>query len=155
MRGWRFDLPPSMWLRDTARAMSQENMEVIHRQADAVNRRDADAFAATVSPDVEWEDAAFWTENARLWRGRAAVREWFNEIMLEPWKTIRAEVDEITPTTENRVFFAALLTARGKDSGAETRQRFWAVYWIIHGEVTRRRVFRERTEAIEAAGLSE
>jgi ketosteroid isomerase-like protein len=135
--------------------MSQENVEVIHRQANAVNRRNADAFAATVSPDVEWEDSVYWTEDARLWRGRAAVREWFKKIILEPWETIRAEVDEITQATEDRVFFAVLLTARGRDSGVETRQRFWAVYWITQGEVARRRVFRERAEALEAAGLSE
>jgi hypothetical protein len=30
--------------------MSQENVEVVLRQVDAVNRRDAEAFVATVSP---------------------------------------------------------------------------------------------------------
>lgn len=133
--------------------MSPEHMDVIHRQAEAVNRGDGEAFAATVSPDVEWEDAAFWTEDARVWRGRAAVREWFDKFMVDPWETMQAEADDVR-TTENTVFFAVLLKARGKDSGVEVRQRFWCVYWITDGEVARRRVFRDRAEALEAAGMT-
>src|SRR5687768_13204314 len=57
-------------LRDTARAMSQENVEVIKRGADAWTRQDADAFLATLDPDVEWEDAMFWSEPMRVYRGR-------------------------------------------------------------------------------------
>jgi ketosteroid isomerase-like protein len=135
--------------------MSQENVEIVHRQAEAVNTRDADAFAATVSPDVEWEDSAFWSEMPRTWRGRTAVREWFEKLLVEPWEKAHIEIGEITETTDGRVFFGLVMTARGKDSGAEIRQRFWSVEWIADGEVVRRRVFRERDEALEAAGMSE
>jgi ketosteroid isomerase-like protein len=136
------------------RAMSQGNIELILQQADAVNRRDADAFVATAHPDVEWEDSAFWSEVARVYRGRAALREWFNEIIVEPWESLRVEIAEITET-DDRVFFGLLLTARGKDSGAETHRNFWSVYWIADGKVARREVFLERAEAAQAAGLSD
>jgi hypothetical protein len=46
-----------------------------------------------------------------------------------------------------------LLTARGKDSGVDTRQRAWSVQWFAAGEVTRRKVFLDRAEGLEAAGL--
>jgi hypothetical protein len=48
-----------------------------------------------------------------------------------------------------------LLTARGKDTGVETQQYFWSVAWITDGKVTRRQVFLDRAEALEAAGLRE
>ena len=35
--------------------MSQENVEVVRKATDAVNRRDLDAFVAILSPDVVWE----------------------------------------------------------------------------------------------------
>jgi hypothetical protein len=53
--------------------MSEENVEIALQQVEAVNRQDADAFVATVSLDVEWEDAVFWSEVSRTYRGRAAV----------------------------------------------------------------------------------
>ena len=41
-------------LRDTARAMSQENVEIVRRVFDAFNRRDIPAFLELLDPDVEW-----------------------------------------------------------------------------------------------------
>jgi hypothetical protein len=54
------------------------------------------------------------------------------------------------------VFFALLLTGRGKGSGVEAPElRVWSVTWFADGKATKRKVFRERAEALEAAGLRE
>jgi ketosteroid isomerase-like protein len=135
--------------------MSQENVELLLKAIDAVNRQDAEAFVATASPDIEWEDSIFWSESARIYRGRSELREWFNQVVVEPWESLRCEVAEISEATDERVIWEGILTARGKDTGAETRLHFWTVNWFAGGKVTRRRVFLERAEALEAAGLSE
>jgi ketosteroid isomerase-like protein len=83
--------------------MSQENVEIALQQTEALNRRDVDAFVALVSPDVEWEDSVFWSEPARIYRGRAEVREWLNRV-LEPWENFHIEVEEITEVADDRVF---------------------------------------------------
>jgi ketosteroid isomerase-like protein len=135
--------------------MSQENVEVVLQAIEALNRRDVDAFLALVSPDVEWEDSVFWSEHARIYTGEAELREWFNQVVLEPWETVHFEVEEITEAGDDRVFFGGCLTTRGKGSGAKTQIRGWAVVWIADSKVTRRQVFLDRNEALEAAGLSE
>ena len=129
-------------------------MEVAQQQIDACNRRDVDAFVALVSPNVEWEDSVFWSESARVYRGRAELREWFEKI-LEPWASFHIEVEEITETVDDRVFIGGVLTTRGKGSGVETEVRGWFVLWIANGKITRRQVFLARDEALQAAGLSE
>jgi ketosteroid isomerase-like protein len=134
--------------------MSEENVEIVLQQMDAFNRRDPDAFVALLSPDVEWEDPTFWSEGARTYHGRAEVREWLNRI-LEPWDSIHIKANEIAQTSDDQVFVDGVLTGRGKTSGVETELRIWAVAWFAKGLCTRRRVFRERSEALEAAGLSE
>jgi ketosteroid isomerase-like protein len=135
--------------------MSEENVEVVLDSADAFNRQDADAFVAFASPDVEWEDPLFWTGLPRTYRGKAELREWFNQVR-EPWDSIHVEVEEITEAADDRVFFALLLTGRGKGSGVEAPElRVWSVTWFADGKVTKRKVFRERAEALEAAGLSQ
>jgi ketosteroid isomerase-like protein len=135
--------------------MSQENVEVVLQGIEALNRRDVDAFVALGSPDVEWEDSVFWSEHARIYTGEAELREWFNQVVLEPWDSIHFEVEEITEAGDDRVFFGGLLTTRGKGSGVETQVRGWSVVWITNGKITRRQVSLDRAEALEAAGLSE
>jgi ketosteroid isomerase-like protein len=134
--------------------MSEENVELVRRAINAFNRRDVDAFVATASPDVEWEDAIFWSGVTRIYRGRAGLRDWFNQV-LEPWESIHVEADEIAEA-DDRVFFDLLINARGKGSGLEAPGlRVWCVVWLADGEVTRRLVFRDRDEALEAAELRE
>jgi ketosteroid isomerase-like protein len=135
--------------------MSQENVEVVLQGIEALNRRDVDAFVALGSPDVEWEDSVFWSEHARIYTGEAELREWFNQVVLEPWESIHFEVEEITEAGDDRVFFGGLLTTRGKGSGVETKVRGWPDVWITNGKITRRQVSLGRAEALEAAGLSE
>jgi ketosteroid isomerase-like protein len=122
---------------------------------EAFNRRDVDAFVALVSPDVEWEDAVFWSEHARIYTGEAKLREWFDQVVVEPWESLHFELEEITEAGDDRVFFGGLLTTRGKGSGVETQVRGWSVVWITNGKTTRRQVFLDRAEALEAAGLEE
>lgn len=95
----------------------------------------------------------FWSEPVRTYRGRAELREWFRRVV-EPWERFHVKPEEITQVADDRVFGAALVTARGKGS-AETQVRGWFVVWVANGMITRRRVFLDRAEALEAAGLEE
>jgi ketosteroid isomerase-like protein len=95
----------------------------------------------------------FWTQGSEIYWGRAGVREWLNQVW-EPWESIHVEADEIAKSSDGRVFARLFLTGRGKASGAETKQDAWTVLWFANGVCTRRRVFRDRDEALEAAGLS-
>lgn len=52
--------------------MSEKSFEAILREVDG-EHRDAEAFVATASPDIEWEDANYWTEVCRTYRGKAEV----------------------------------------------------------------------------------
>jgi ketosteroid isomerase-like protein len=134
--------------------MSDESVDVVRLVVDATNRRDADAFVAALSPDVEWEDNLFGTEGGRTYRGAAEVREWLNEVW-QPWESLHMEALEIIPAPDGRVFVEFELTARGKESGAETHARFWTATQIADGRIQSRRTFRDRGEALRAAGLTE
>jgi ketosteroid isomerase-like protein len=133
-----------------------ENVEVILRGVEAINRRDADAFVALFHPSVEWEESGDVFPGLRgVHRGWAGVRKWFEEAILEPWENMHVQVQEISEASDGRVFGGFHSTARGSASGAETRLRFWSVFWLAGGKITRRKVFFTRQEAVEAAGLSE
>ena len=134
--------------------MSRENVENVLQAVEAFNRQDADAFVALASPEVEWEDAMFWTGVARTYRGRDELTEWFNEVA-EAWESIHVEVEEITEAGDDRALVGLLMRGRGVVSGVETEGRAWQVNWFVDGKTGRRQVFLDRAEALEAAGLRE
>jgi ketosteroid isomerase-like protein len=136
--------------------MSQENIDVILNAVEAVNRRDADAFVARVSPDVEWETNPTMVGLGGIYHGRAGTREFFEELFgLETWESIHVEVEEIAEASDDRVLLGLLATVRGRGSGVPTEGRLWQVFWLAEGLITRRQAFWTRQEALEAAGLSE
>lgn len=131
--------------------MSQ-NSVISRLQFEAINRRDIDAFVAFASPEVEWEDAMFWTEPPRIYRGRDELREWAVAV-LDPWEEFQVEIKEITEAPDDRVLVEGYAVAQFKDSEAVIRQRGWFVFRVSDGMITRRQVFLDHDEALKAAGL--
>jgi ketosteroid isomerase-like protein len=134
--------------------MSQENVEVIRAGIAAFNRLDLDAFVAVLSPDVVWEENPDLPGLREIYRGRAEVREWIDEI-LEAVQTLHNEIGEITELRDDRVFTENVVTGRGTGSGVPVELRYWSVFWVTEGKIARRQVFWNKDEALEAAGLSE
>jgi ketosteroid isomerase-like protein len=141
--------------RDTARAMSEENVEQARKAIDALNRGDLDAWLAFLSPDVVWEALPGVPGLGELYRGRAEVREWIEQLFELAEGGIHTEIEQLTDLGDDRVFLAIVLTARGRGSGVPFEMPNWEVIWFSEGLVTRRQIFWTRDEALEAAGLSE
>jgi ketosteroid isomerase-like protein len=133
--------------------MSQENVDLIRALIEAANRVDIEAGAALVAPDVVWEENPMFPGLREVYRGRAEVRAWWEEI-LEVVENIHLEVEKLTELGDDRVIGEIFITGRGKGSGAPVEQRVWNVFSFAEGKITRRQVFWNRAEALEAAWLS-
>jgi ketosteroid isomerase-like protein len=134
--------------------MSQENVEVVRKAADAFNRLDPDAFIACLHPNVVWEERTDVSGLRGVYRGWAEVREWFADL-LEVWESFHAEVVEITEAGDGLVFVGLFVTGRGAGSGVNTELRIWVVFSVADGKITRRQFFGTREEALEVLRLSE
>jgi hypothetical protein len=64
-------------------------------------------------------------------------------------------IEEIAEGTDGRVLFGVLGTGRGRASGVEVEVHAWYVLWLVDGETARWKLFWDRAEALEAAGLEE
>jgi ketosteroid isomerase-like protein len=134
--------------------MSQENVQITRENMEAFNRREIDAFLASLHPDVEWDDSNGFPGLQGVYRGRAGVRSWL-EAFMEAWESFHGEVEQATEGSDGRVLLQMAGIARGRASGVETELCAWFVLWIADGKITKRQVFFNRDEALEAAGLSE
>jgi ketosteroid isomerase-like protein len=135
--------------------MSQHNVEVFKRGADAYNRRDAGAFLEDAHPDVEWRPV-FQTllgGGATVFRGHDAIRRMFREVD-ESLAAIDAEWSDIRDLGE-RVVATGRLRIRGRESGVETESPLGIVVDFSEGKVLRVQTFLDPAQALDAAGLSE
>src|SRR5215207_8421199 len=138
--------------RDTGRAMSQENVEIVRRVIDAYNRRDFEALRALNHIDLEVDWSASRGLEAGIYHGEdeaiGLIRnflEMFERINLEPDRFIESGNLVVVPNS-------AYL--RGRD-GIETVARSALVFEVRSGRVARIRLYQETHEALEAIGLRE
>jgi ketosteroid isomerase-like protein len=137
--------------RDTAWAMSQENVELGHRVVDAFNRRDLDALLALMDDDVEGVPPLASIEGH--YHGHAGIRRWWNSLFsgLSDFTVEVVEVHDLGDLT------VAVLRnrAHGAVSNAPVEERLWLVGEWRDGKIMWWQSFRTEPEALEAAGLRE
>ena len=109
--------------------MSQANVEVVKRLFESYRRGDYAQAAACLAPDVVYEVGQ---ELPALGRAERPFRR--------------------TSPTWGTVLVTVYYSARGRGSGIEYEERLFDVYPFSDGRCVRKREFRERSEAVEAAG---
>ena len=123
--------------------MSQENVEVLRRGYEALDRGDADAWLEAFHPDVE----------AQVLRGREGVGRIF-ALLRDTWADWRIEPERFLDAGDRVVVFVRM-RAKGAGSGAEIEFERAQVWSFREGRATSMRVYKDRAEALEAVGLRE
>jgi ketosteroid isomerase-like protein len=142
--------------RDTAWAISEENVEAFKRAADATNRRDVEALLEEVDPEIEWHPGALMTPvegEVKAYRGHEAVRQMM-ENLLETVAEFYVEYSEIRDLGD-RIVAIGRLRMVGRGSGAKLESPFASLVDVRNGKAIQVRTYLDPKEALEAAGLSE
>jgi uncharacterized protein len=132
--------------------MSQENVEIVGRLAEAFERGGLDEFRDYYHPDIEWhEDPSF--PEAGVYRGLEAV-EAYNRQFLAEFAEIHYEQRELIDANDS-VVANMHVHGRGKASGATFELSAWWVFTLREGRLIRVHAYLDRNKALEAAGLRE
>ena len=151
--------------------MSQENVEVVRRFVEAMQlffesywenpRSIASAVAADslwpeyrevltyTDPEVEWKTAMGQThrgylETAKVWDDYLTWAEDY-----------RVDLQELAELDDGRVYAVVALVGKAKAGGTPMHARFFDLFRLRDGRITRIEEYTEREQALEAAGLSE
>ena len=132
--------------------MSEENVEIVGRAIEAWNRRDLAAALALWSADAELD----WSRADGPFRGVYRGHQELEAFWKEFWSTFEVVEIELSDFRQRGPYVVASNTAymRGRD-GVEVTAKSTFVFTVENGLQTRLRMFQERAEALEAAGLSE
>jgi hypothetical protein len=135
--------------RDTARAMSQENVELVRRLTEAFEARDIGAFVAAHHADAEVRNLR--SQIVGPYRGHAGIRRMAEETFdMAPDYAI--QIDEIRDCG-SRVLL--LGRQRGTVGGVPIDEVLAELFEIAAGKVASSQDFATVEKALEAAGLSE
>ena len=137
--------------------MSQENVDSIRRMFDEFGWSprgiEEASRAGLIAPDIELDFSALYLDGPVVrgleeWRrGFAATVPWGTSLTFEP--------ERIFDIDEERVLIFMRITAQGEGSGVPVENRVAHEYTIRDGVLARWKGYADRSEALEAAGLSE
>ena len=133
--------------------MSQENVKVIRRCNEFWENRDESLIVELIDPDVVY-DLSRNVFNPGVHVGHDGLRRLVEQVDAM-WEGFRVEPGEFSDGGEY-VVCAARTTGRGRQSGVETGMRGFQVWQLRDGKVVQMTGgYRERADALEAAGLRE
>lgn len=138
--------------RDTARAMSEENVEILRRGFEAFGRGDIEAVLEIQTPDVDWHPAIAPILGVEAVRGKEALRQFLTRDLFEGFDEFRAEPLSFEDFGDT-VLVMTRYTGRGTRAGIEVDQTFASTYTLRDGLTVSMRDYPTRAEALEAAGL--
>ncbi len=133
--------------------MSQENVEVVRKSVDAVNRGEIEEVLAFIGTDAELHSAIVGGAEGNVYRGHDGFRKWFAESTAS-FEQLDTQLTEFR-TVDDRVIAFGRIYARGRESGLELDSETGWVFTVRRGKVVKAEGFLSRADALEAAGLSE
>jgi ketosteroid isomerase-like protein len=128
--------------------MSEENVEIVRALAAAYNRGDLDALTQAYDPEVEFVTLLLGTHH-----GEEAIRLVFEENRRN-LSDYSLDLDEVIDAGPDKVIAVAHLGGSGRVSQIALGDLIAFVATIRDGLIVRQQTFRNREEALEAAGLS-
>ena len=132
--------------------MSQENVEVVKQADEAWNRRDLTTWLALFRSDAEIDWSRSRGPLKGLYRGHSELEAFWDEF----WSTFEdVQLENYDwAETGSEVVYSQTAHIRGRQ-GIEVIARSTQVFTLENGQITWLRMFQERADALEAAGLSE
>src|SRR5439155_19444730 len=110
-------------LRDTARAMSQENVDRFVRGIEAFNRRDIPGVLRLMDPEIVCDHRLADLQGKLV--GPEAVAGWFTDLY-EHFEAVEIDCPDLRDLGD-RVLGLGIIRATGKGSGVETNLTFATV----------------------------
>jgi ketosteroid isomerase-like protein len=141
-------MPPSSRLRQRFLARS------VSRGFAANMRGDLEyVLAAFYDPDVEWHGTVGGLDEGHTFRGHQEVMRGFDDYFAV-WERIDLRPEEIIDTGDELIVFVHEV-AKGRESGVVVETDTATISTFRDGMIVGVRSFMDRSQALEAAGLSE
>jgi ketosteroid isomerase-like protein len=132
--------------------MSQENVEIVKRATELLERRDWRQGTDLFDPNVELHGTVGGLEEGKILRGLSQITRAFDTETDEVWDEHRLEPQEFIDAGD-RVVVLLREYQRGKGSGVELVIDTASIVDVRDGRIVRMQGYMNPAEALEAVGL--
>jgi ketosteroid isomerase-like protein len=133
--------------------MSRANIELVRLTYDAFNREGMPGTLPYLDAAVEWDESDLPARPPGPFRGHEGLHE-LERLNAALWLEIRAEVDDIIDAGDNTVVAFLRAVGKGRFTGEPVELTIAHLWDIRDGKGVRVKLYLDRQEAMEAAGLS-
>jgi uncharacterized protein len=142
------------WFTDYGQALAavravEPEMGLVVSLYEAWTAGRAEELLSDIDPDIEWIEPADSPDRQRR-NGPAGVLESMAE-WTEPFEDYRVEIKEVVRAGDH-VLVESVQAGKGRGSEVEIRSPLWHLWTVRDGKAVRAEMFREREEALAAAG---
>jgi ketosteroid isomerase-like protein len=141
--------------------VSKENVEFVRKALDAFNAfmrgelsRDEVTNLGDPHFEFRWHDERTMPDLPQDLRGRDAFIEFWEQLG-SAWDDLTVEALELIEAPHDRVLALTRQSGRGRESRVPVDVHSFQLWTIRDGRVRALELFRHRSDAVEAAGLSE
>ena len=136
--------------RDTAQAMSRENVEIVEAGLRAFSRDGFDAIAEHWTEDLDHRAIEGALDDRGPIKGREELRAYMQD-WLEMFDDFKVEPLDVADAGGDMVIAVLRATGRAKLSGVETDVTYAVLYTVRDGKIARGREYWTRDQALERA----
>jgi len=132
--------------------MPQENVELVRRAIDSINRGRLALEDTADDFEMDWSNSVGPLKG--VYRGVEQVNEVFQSFR-EVWDRLRWDVQEVIDLDGGQVLIVNRVRMRGRTSNVEVEATGIQVWTIRDGKLASVKLYQSRADALEAVGLSE
>jgi ketosteroid isomerase-like protein len=132
--------------------MLQENVRLVERAIAAINARDIEGYRACCTEDVKLETPM--AAVVGVYEGIDGIRRFLTDVE-DAARDFRIEIDGVEEVGSKQVLAFLRTSSTGRASGIRLAAPQTNVYDLIDGKISRIRIFFDRQEALDAAGLDD
>ena len=131
--------------------MSRENVEMVRRALDSVNRGDVDAALEDAAENVKLDWSNSIGPLRGIYEGKERARELWSSF-LEAFDGVQWDPEEIIDVDESRVIVVNHVRMRGRGSGVDVEAVGIQLWTISGGEAQSIKLYQSKDDALEAVG---
>ena len=132
--------------------MSSGNLEIVRATYEAFNHESREAMLEFLHPEIEWDESDLPARRPGIYRGHEGIVSLLEE-NATLWENICIAIDDIAEGKDGRVIAFIRAKGRGRNTGVDVELASAQVWTIQDGKAVHVRLYLDREEALQAAGV--
>jgi ketosteroid isomerase-like protein len=132
--------------------VSSSNIEIVRGCYEAFNHKGREAMLEFLDPEIEWDESDLPARRPGIYHGHDGIIRLLNE-NATLWEDINIAIDDVMQGDDGRVIAFIRAKGTGRNTGVDVELASAQVWTLRDGKAVHVRLYLDREEALQAAGV--